>query len=217
MTDDRLPKSSPALAEPDCLPIAERAFAPPPPKRGAEFSNKRRSGKPAPPSEWRLAFDCETTVDAAQRLRIGAYQFRKGDELDEAGIFYDPAIVSDEELSLLRRLCGECGHMLRTVAEFADEVLFARAYDLRASIIGFNIGFDISRLAIKHSPARGKTMRGGFTFKLTRLRWRPAIQIRHLNARASLIQFTHPPKRRNSPIRGSARLRRANGADHSST
>ena len=27
-------------------------------------------------------------------LRIGAYQFRKGDELDEAGLFYDPAAVS---------------------------------------------------------------------------------------------------------------------------
>ena len=44
--------------------------------------------------------------------------------------------------------------------------------------------------------ARGKAMRGGFTFKLSRQWWRPAIQVRRLNARASLIQFTHPPKRR---------------------
>ena len=41
-------------------------------------------------------------------------------------------------------------------------------------------------------------MRGGFTFKLSQLWWRPAIQVRHLNARASLIQFTHPPKRRDA-------------------
>jgi hypothetical protein len=39
-------------------------------------------------------------------------------------------------------------------------------------------------------------MRGGFTFKLSRHWWRPAIQVRHLNARASLMQFTHPPERR---------------------
>ena len=91
------------------------------------------------------------------------------------------------------------GHKLRTASEFVDEVLFARAYDLRASIVGFNLPFDISRLAIKHGSARGKAMRGGFTFKLSRLWWRPAVQVRHLNARASLIQFTHPPKRRDAP------------------
>ncbi len=116
--------------------------------------------------------------------------------MDEAGLFYDPAALSPAELDLLQRLCGESGHKLRTAAEFVDEVLFARAYDLRASIVGFNLPFDISRLAIKHGSARGKAMRGGFTFKLSRLWWRPAIQVRHLNARASLIQFTHPPKRR---------------------
>ena len=97
---------------------------------------------------------------------------------------------------MLRNLCGERGHKLRTVAEFVDEVLFDRAYDLRASIVGFNLPFDISRLAAKHGSARGKAMRGGFTFKLSPHWWRPAIQVRHLNARASLIQFTHPPKRR---------------------
>jgi len=176
-----------------------RAFAPPPPpKPGAKPSVKIRLGKPASPSEWTLVFDTETTIDAAQRLRIGAYQFRDGDRLDEAGLLYDPAIISDEELSLLRRFAAEREHKLRTVAEFVDEVLFARAYDLRASIVGFNLPFDISRLAIKHGSARGKAMRGGFTFKLSRLWWRPAIQVRHLNARASLIQFTHPPKRRDA-------------------
>ena len=58
--------------------------------------------------------------------------------------------------------------MLRTVDEFVDEVLYGRAYDLRASIVGFNLPFDISRLAIGHGSARGKAMRGGFTFKLSR-------------------------------------------------
>ena len=57
---------------------------------------------------------------------------------------------------------------LRTVSEFVDEVLYDRAYDLRASIVGFNLPFDISRLAIEHGSARGKAMRGGFTFKLSR-------------------------------------------------
>jgi hypothetical protein len=183
-----------SLVQPDRLPIALRAYATPPLPPDDEGPKKKRQGEPAPPSEWTLIFDTETTVDAAQRLRIGAYQFRNRDEL--GGLFYDPAILSEEELSLLRRVSAERGLILRSVPEFIDEVLFARAYDLRASIVGFNLPFDISRLAIRHGSARGKAMRGGFTFRLSPLWWRPAIQVRHLNARASLIQFTHPPKRR---------------------
>jgi hypothetical protein len=144
------------LMQPDRLPIAVRAYATPPLPPDDEGPKKKRQGEPAPASEWTLIFDTETTVDAAQRLRIGAYQFRNRDELDEGGLFYDPAIISEEELSLLRRVSAERGLTLRSVPEFIDDVLFARAYDLRASIVGFNLPFDISRLAIRHGSARGK-------------------------------------------------------------
>lgn len=78
---------------------------------------------------------------------------------------------------------------LRTRDEFVDKVFYGIAYDLRASIVGFNLPFDLSRLAIRHGPARGKTMKGGFTFQLSNDPWKPRVQVRHLNARASLIQF----------------------------
>jgi hypothetical protein len=178
------------------LPIAVRAFAPPPGKPSDKKGPRKRGGGLASPSEWTLIFDTETTVDAAQRLRIGVYQFRKGDELDEAGVFYDPAAVEEAELEALKRFTSDNKLQLRTVSEFVEYVLYDRAYDLRASIVGFNLPFDISRLAFRHGSARGRAMRGGFTFKLSRQWWRPAIQVRHLNARASLMQFTHPPKRR---------------------
>ncbi|HEY5237515.1 MAG TPA: hypothetical protein VIJ62_03975 [Rhizomicrobium sp.] len=174
--------SSTTIQPSDRLPIALRAYVPPPPaKPSAHPPRKTRSNRPTPPSDWTLAFDTETTVDAAQRLRVGAYQFRKADELDEAGLFYDPAVISEDELVLLQQVCRERGHVLRTVVQFIDEVLFARAYDLRASIVGFNLPFDISRLAFRHGSARGKAMRGGFTFKLSQLWWRPSIQVRHLS------------------------------------
>jgi hypothetical protein len=197
VTNDRLPKSCSVVAEPSPMPIAVRAFAPPPSaKPRAEPSRTPRSGKPAPSSEWTLVFDTETTVDAAQRLRIGSYQLRKGDQLDEAGLFHDAATLSAADLDVLKLFARKNALTLRTVSEFVDEVLYDRAYDLRASIVGFNLPFDISRLAVKHGSARGKAMRGGFTFKLSSKWWRPAIQVRRLNVRASLMQFTHPPKRR---------------------
>src|SRR5271167_1906566 len=92
----------------DPLPIAVRAFAPPAPKPEPKTkpNNKkparRHFGKPAPPSDWTLVYDTETTADAGQRLRIGAYQLRKGDALDEAGLFFDPKALSPKELDLLR-------------------------------------------------------------------------------------------------------------------
>jgi hypothetical protein len=97
-----------SLAHLDRLPIAVRAYAAPPLPPDDE-GQKKRQGAPASASEWTLIFDTETTVDAAQRLRIGAYQFRNRDELDEGGLFYDPAIISEEELSLLRRVAAERG------------------------------------------------------------------------------------------------------------
>jgi hypothetical protein len=181
---------------PDPLPIAVRAFAPSLGKPSDKKGPRKRGGGLTSPSEWTLVFDTETTIDAAQRLRIGAYQLRKNDELDEAGFFYDPDAVETAELEVLKRLTSDNKLQLRTVSVFVDQVLYDRAYDLRASIVGFNLPFDISRLAFRHGSARGRAMRGGFTFKLSRQWWRPAIQVRHLNARASLMQFTHPPKRR---------------------
>jgi hypothetical protein len=50
----------------DPLSIAVRGYVPTPKK------TKRSWGKPSPASEWTLVFDTETSVDAAQRLRIGA-------------------------------------------------------------------------------------------------------------------------------------------------
>ena len=42
------------------------------------------------PSPWTLVFDTETTIDAAQQLRVGFYQVRKDEGLDREGVFYDP-------------------------------------------------------------------------------------------------------------------------------
>jgi hypothetical protein len=62
---------------PDLLPIAVRAFAPPPGKPTDEKVARKPRGGLASPSEWTLVFDTETTVDAAQRLG-------RVDEFDQA-------------------------------------------------------------------------------------------------------------------------------------
>lgn len=190
----------------DHLPIAIRAFAGPQfwtlPDPG--YSQPKRKQAVAPASGWVLIFDTETTADAAQALRFGTYQFRNGDMLDEEGIFYNPDGVTSAELECLTAYADARGLHLRTRESFVDEVFFARAYQLRATIVGFNLPFDISRLAISHNTARtpiadeSGTMRGAFTFKLSSQKIYPNIRVKHMSRRAALISFAATMAQRDS-------------------
>jgi hypothetical protein len=183
--------SSPAM---DSLPISLRAFV-------TNLNAKPRGSddwRPPPPSKWTLVLDTETTTDPSQRLRFGCYQLRKGEVLYEAGVFFDPDVLSGDERRTLETFAAV--HRLRcmTHTAFVEDVFFRRGYDLRATIVGFNLPFDISRLALGWVPARGK-MRGGFSFKMSDKWWRPRVQIKHLSGRAAFIQFTSPTKRNDNP------------------
>ena len=156
-------------------------------------------------SEWTIVFDCETTNDETQNLRIGAYQVYHHLELWQQGLIVNGEILSDDDLKVIKTYASEHDLFVKQTFEFIEEILFGIGYDLRAAIVGFNLPFDIARLAIRQNSARGKSFRGGFTFQLSSNRYRSYIQIKHLNSRASLIQFTAPPKQRNG--RGMRRRR----------
>jgi len=176
----------------DKLEAHIRAFVPPPKPR--KLSRKRRQNSNNQ-SDWALVYDTESTTDAAQSLRFGVYQVYNGQQLHEQGIFYDPDTLSASEQSLLQAYAAKHGFKLRTKAEFVDEIFYGTAYDLRATIVGFNLPFDLARCAVRHGPARGKTMRGGFTLQLSEDGYKPRVQLKHISARNALIQFTKPRRR----------------------
>jgi transcriptional regulator with XRE-family HTH domain len=187
---------SPALSSPsmDSLPISLRAFV-------TNLNAKPRGSndwRPPPPSKWSLVFDTETTTDPSQRLRFGCYQLRKGEVLDEAGLFFDPDVLTEDERWTLENFAASHSLKCMTHAEFVEDIFFKRGYELRGTIVGFNLPFDISRLALGWVPARGK-MRGGFSFKMSEKWWRPRVQIKHLSGRAAFIQFTSPTRRNDNP------------------
>lgn len=173
----------------DHLPIALRAYV-----AAKRARPKRRDNGP---SSWTLIFDCETAIDAGQGLRFGAYQLRKGEMLVEAGLFYDPAGLPAAEVGQLRNFAKRERLFVRTRDEFVDEILFRRAYQFRARIVGFNLPFDLSRLAIAHGPARG-AMYGGFTFTLSEQVIWPHVRVKHLNRRMSQINIAAPYRQRDS-------------------
>ena len=175
----------------DYLPIAVRAYVP--------LAKAERPRKPRPepePSEWVLIFDTETSTDPAQRLRFGSFQLRKAGVLEKHGLFYDPSALTDREQRLLASFARSNGLELLTATEFVEGVFFKFGYELRATIVGFNLPFDISRLAVRHGPARRRPMRGGFSLQLSENRWLPRVQVKHLSRRASMIRFTAPRRQR---------------------
>lgn len=189
----QLPPS--VFSDAEAMPIAVRAFVrarkADEKNQTAEFS--RRSRKSARMSDCALIFDCETTTDPSQKLRFGSYQFREAGKLIEEGLFFDPGALSVFEIKILRKYAEHHALKCYPLRYFVEEIFFGKAYERRAAIIGFNLPFDISRLAIKCGSARGKTMKGGFTFTLSENRYWPHIQIKHLSSHNSLMQFTKPP------------------------
>lgn len=174
----------------DHLPIALRAFAGPqfedvkeprtaPPKR-------KRSKVPASP--WTLIFDTETLTDAGQALRFGTYQVRRAGELHGAGIFYEPSTVTPAELETLRSYAASAELALLTRDEFAERIFYGIGYAYRATIVGFNLPFDVSRVAIRHSSARNE-LRGGFSFTLSENPYQPHVLVKHLSQRSAFIRF----------------------------
>lgn len=177
------------IPAPDYLPISLRAYA--------LASKARRPWRGIGASDWTLTFDCETRTDASQSLRFGAFQMRKGDSVKFAGLFYEPEALSRAEVEILKAYAKRLKLIAITRDEFVDDYLFGKAYLLRARIIGFNLPFDISRLAIDHGIARG-AMYGGFTFTLSRQKIWPNVRIKHLSRRSALIDFAAPFRQRDS-------------------
>jgi hypothetical protein len=78
---------------------------------------------------------------------------------------------------------------LLPVNRFIDEVFYPLVYDTRALLVGFNLPFDLSRLAIRWGVCR-RRWRGGFSFTLPEDPFKPRIRIRSLGLKRSLIEFT---------------------------
>jgi hypothetical protein len=180
----------------DTIPVAVRAFvAMQNSGKAPRHSFRRKAG----PSEFVLVFDTETTTDAPQALRFGTYQARKDGELIESGIFYEPEIITPTELALIRKYGEDNKINVLMRADFTENVFFKYGFYYRGTVVGFNLPFDLSRLAIRQSPARGAA-HGGFSFELTENRRRPRIRVKHLSVRAAFIEFTGAAGQRHNRI-----------------
>lgn len=162
--------------------------------------------------DYALVWDPESRVTADQTLTFGFWRFcelRSGIYVaTEEGILHDNGI-SGKEIALLRRFARtseadttEDGYNRIRVyshSKFIAEV-FGMAIQAKAFIVGFNCGFDLSRIALDWGPAEN----GGWSLVLSR--WRnpetgelepnkffPRVVIKALNSKTSIIHSTRAP------------------------
>ena len=183
------------------LPLAVRVY----PEKAQERKDDRTQ------RHWRcpdamLVFDTETRTDATQRLTFGSYRFLVAGQCQEEGLFYADDLPATD-LATLRRYVAthrvdvaEGNHRLRllSLTEFLDR-FYRAAYKSRCLLVGFNLPFDLSRVAGDVAPARGR-FAGGFSLGLwfyrdkgghkRRHQNRPRIGIKQIDNKRALKGFT---------------------------
>ncbi len=170
---------------PETLTVAYRAWSERAGQRGGggrTTGRKERAEEPQWPGGV-LVFDCETTTDERQNLTFGVYRLCRWAVVDgvwrlhcaEEGLFHaddlpetDPAgYAALAEFARSRRADvgrGVDGTLhLRSRHDFLNDVFYPAAVGARALVVGFNLPFDLSRLATDWRAARGD-YEGGFSF-----------------------------------------------------
>jgi hypothetical protein len=153
-----------------------------------------------------MVVDTETTTDSTQRLTFGSYRFFVSGELREEGIFYADDLSKKKRKLLVRYVdrwnnraanTSEIPLLLLTRREFLKK-FYKTVYKGRALLVGFNLPFDLSRIAIAARPARGR-FAGGFSLALWSYKKdgvekpstrRPSIGIKHIDSKRALKGFT---------------------------
>jgi hypothetical protein len=184
-----------------------------------ETSRTGSANRSAPP-KWPdtvLVFDTETTVDETQRLMFGWYRLcawtpNADLECVEEGIFQGDDLTQRDPrgYAVLRQYVTTHQQdtaglrqrplTLRTRRDFVERIFYNEAYKTHSMIVGFNLPFDLSRIAVRAANAR---RRGGSGFSFTLFeRWdrdvgryienefRPRLVIMSIDSKRALIRFT---------------------------
>jgi len=124
-----------------------------------------------------LVFDTETTTDEYQNLKIGFFQVYQDNIKVNEGLFYINDLPN-EDIKVLQKYSRTYPTSLYTLDKFKD-IFYKEVYNRGTLCIGYNLAFDISRIAQKYGYSR-KYNKGGFTFTLSKDINKPPIIIKKL-------------------------------------
>ena len=201
----------------DTLAIAHRVWTEieagkQPSRRVRRTTKKTKTTEP----KYVLVFDTETTIDHRQTLTFGCWRYYRIDPdgyhcVDE-GVFYADDLPETDPIGFAVLCQFVADHPAATErarpirllsrSEFVEKVFFKAALEVRATVVGFNLPFDLSRLAIDATEARGFN-HGGISLILSRpkegtphreRRHRSRVTIKSRDTKGAFISFTKPLK-----------------------
>ena len=172
-----------------------------------EAKERNRDHKQRTRPDSMFVIDAETRADETQRLTFGSYRFIENGHCTREGLFYADDLPK-RDLATLKRYAethkADITHgrnnklQLLTRNEFVKQFL-DDVYWGRCLLVGFNLPFDLSRIAREFAVARGR-FAGGFSLGLCSYRdknglehsnnFRPRIRIKHIDSKRALKGFT---------------------------
>jgi hypothetical protein len=148
-----------------------------------------------------FVLDTETRTDQSQRLTFGSYRFFVGNGLREEALFYADDLPHKDRKILEKYVAAQnrrgSNLLLLNRRKFLKR-FYKAVYKARALLVGFNLPFDLSRIAFTARPARGR-FAGGFSLALWSFmkngaEWpstrRPSVGIKHIDSKRALKGFT---------------------------
>ncbi len=137
-----------------------------------------------------LVFDTETRTDLYQNLTFGYFEIYQRKSIEQAGIFYDEKVTTPKEQDTLQEHCKKNNITLFTLKEFRRIFLY-EVYDLHSICVGFNLPFDLTRIAINSSTARMKKAEG-FSLEISKNCDYPRLLITPISSTLSFISWGNP-------------------------
>jgi len=138
-----------------------------------------------------FVFDTETTTDTDQDLLFGSCGIWENGELKIMLLFHVDDL-HESKLRILREYAQTHKITLITKTGFV-KLLYTNVLKRRAVCVGYNLPFDISRIACKVGTSKQKDKNNdSFSLKLTDNIYDPRITIKHINSKSAFIGFTKP-------------------------
>lgn len=137
-----------------------------------------------------LVFDTETSVDEFQNLTFGSFLIVDNGKKILRGIFYSPENISKKEEGILINFCDANEIELYTREDFVKDIFYPEVLMAKTLCIGFNLPFDLSRLAIHFGEGR-YNHRQWFSMELTEDKRYPRVKIKHIDSTKSFIELGH--------------------------
>ena len=155
----------------------------------------RRRKRPIRRVPWRnspfgkrvLVFDTETTTDHLQRLLFAVFRLYESGRLVQEALFMGDSLT-EKQLILIHEYRRREGLQALTRMAFCKEIFYPEIYLRGTLCVGFNLPFDLSRIAMKAGCGRGKN-RHRFRFQLTDWHSNPAIYVQAISGKAAFIEF----------------------------